>query len=306
MIPAYLWMINDLIFIIYTSGTTANPKGVMLTHRNIVATARNFLTELPLSQDDVCYSNFPLFHSAVFCVMSYFSRGCTQVYDDYELKNTFEVIQREKVNFMFIPAGAMVFLPNYPNAADYKLDSLRMILTGGSRTPVALIRKLYDLFPYLDVIYDTFALTEAAPNVCVTPKTRKMLLENRISDSVGTENYGTHIRIVDDDDNDVPPGGVGEVIVIGDNIMKGYWKMPEETAIALRNGWLHTGDMGRFDDNRHLYIVDRKKDMILSGGENVSSQEVEEVLYTMPAVADVAVIGVPDAKWGERVTLLLC
>ena len=292
---------DDLVIIGYTSGTTANPKGVMLTHRNIIANAMNFLSELPLRQEDVCYSPFPLFHSGAYCVMAYYSRGCTQVYDDFDLVNTFEVLQKEKVNFLFIPAGALVFLPNFPKIADYDRSALRLILTGGSRTPVPTIKALFDVFPTLEVLYDTFALTEAAPLVCVIPKTRQMLQANQISESTGSEAYGTYVRLFDDEDRDVSHGGVGEIVVRGDNVMKGYWEMPEETAKTLRGGWLHTGDMGRFDEKRHLYVVDRKKDMILSGGENVASKEVEEVLYTHPAVADVAVIGVPDPKWGERV-----
>ncbi len=292
---------EDLAIIGYTSGTTANPKGVMLTHKNIIANAMNFLSELPLRQEDVCYSPFPLFHSGSYCVMAYYSRGCTQVYDDFELVNTFEVLQKEKVNFLFIPAGALVFLPGFPKRTDYERNALRLILTGGSRTPVPVIKALFDVFPKLEILYDTFALTEAAPLVCVIPKTRQMLLDNQISESTGTEAYGTYVRLFDDDDKDVPPGGVGEIVVRGDNVMKGYWEMQEETEKTLRGGWMHTGDMGRFDEKRHLYVVDRKKDMILSGGENVASKEVEEVLYTHPAIADVAVIGLPDQKWGERV-----
>jgi acyl-CoA synthetase (AMP-forming)/AMP-acid ligase II len=232
--------------------------------------------------------------------MAYYSRGCTQVFDDFELVNTFEVLQKEKVNFLFIPAEALVFLPNFPKRVDYDRNSLRLILTGGSRTPVPVIRALFDVFPKLEILYDTFALTEAAPLVCVIPKTRQMLLDNQISESTGTEAYGTYVRLFDDDDKDVSSGGVGEIVVRGDNVMKGYWEMKEETEKTLRGGWLHTGDMGRFDEKRHLYVVDRKKNMILSGGENVASKEVEDVLYTHPAIADVAVIGVPDEKWGER------
>jgi acyl-CoA synthetase (AMP-forming)/AMP-acid ligase II len=292
---------NDLAIIGYTSGTTARPKGVMLSHKNIIANAVNFLAELPLRQEDICYSPFPLFHSGGYCVMAYFSRGCTQVYDDFEVKNTFEVIHREKVNYLFIPAGALVFVPSFAEHGNYDLSSLRLILTGGSRTPVPVLNQLYNIFPNLEIVFDTFALTEAGPLVCVIPKTRQMWLESRISESSGPEAYGTYVELVDEQDNIVPPGNVGEIAVRGDNVMMGYWQMPEETANTLRGGWLHTGDMGRFDEKRHLYVVDRKKDMILSGSENVASKEVEEVIYEHPAVADAAVIGVPDEKWGERV-----
>ncbi len=292
---------NDLAIIGYTSGTTAKPKGVMISHRNITANAVNFLVELPLRQEDICYCPFPLFHSGAYCVMAYFSRGCTQVFDNFELDNAFKILQNEKINFMFIPAGALIFLPKFSSHAEYDLSALRMILTGGSRTPLPVMKELFELFPKLETIYDTFALTEASPAVCAIPKTRQMFLDSQITETSGPETYGVHIRLLDVNDEDVPLGGVGEICVSGDNVMQGYWQMPDETNRTIRNGWLHTGDMGRFDEKRHLYVVDRIKDMILSGSENIASKEVEEALYKHPAIEDVAVIGVPDKKWGERV-----
>jgi acyl-CoA synthetase (AMP-forming)/AMP-acid ligase II len=292
---------NDLAIIEYTSGTTAKPKGCMITHKNLVSNAMNFLVELPLLPDDICYNPFPLFHSGGFCVMAYMSRGCTQVYEDFEIKKTFEACEKENVSFMFIPAGALIFLCDYPEYKKYNLESLKLILTGGSRTPAPVINKLFEIFPNLNAIYDTFALTEASPLVCIIPKSRQMFLEGRINESSGPECYGTHVRLVDENGLDVPVGSTGEIAVKGDNVMQGYWNMPEQTMQALNNGWLLTGDMGRFDENRHLYVVDRKKDMILSGSENIASKEVEEILYQHQAVADVAVIGLPDDKWGEVV-----
>lgn len=296
---------KDLAVIEYTSGTTAKPKGCMITHRNLVANAVNFLVELPLTRDDICYNPFPLFHSGGFCVMAYMSRGCTQVYDDFDIENTFRVIEREKVNFMFIPAGALIFLAASSSYGNYTLDSLRLVLTGGSRTPLPVLESLFSIFPNLQAIYDTFALTEASPLVCVIAKTRKMLEAGEITEGSGPECYGVHVRLFDDNDVDVKPGEVGEIAVKGDNVMQGYWKMPEETEKALKNGWLHTGDMGRFDEKRYLYVVDRKKDMILSGSENIASKEVEEIIYQHPAIADVAVIGKPDEKWGETVHAII-
>lgn len=292
---------NDLAIIEYTSGTTAKPKGCMITQRNLVANAVNFLVELPLKPDDICYNPFPLFHSGGFCVMAYMSRGCTQIYEDFDIKRVFEVCELENVSFMFIPAGALIFLCEYPEFKNYNLKSLKMILTGGSRIPVPVMNKLFTIFPNLDAIYDTYALTEASPLVCIMSKTRKMFADGLLNESSGPESYGVHVRLVEDDGLDVGAGKTGEIAVKGDNVMQGYWNMPEQTSQALNHGWLLTGDMGRFDENRHLYVVDRKKDMILSGSENIASKEVEEVICQHDAVADVAVIGLPDEKWGEVV-----
>ncbi len=292
---------NDLAIIGYTSGTTAKPKGVMLSHKNIVANAFNFLADLPLRRDDICYSPFPLFHSGAYCVMAYFSRGCTQIYDDFALQNTFEVIQNEKVNFLFIPAGALVFLPSFTGADQYDLSSLRLILTGGSATPVQVAKNLFAIFPKLEALYDAYALTEAAPLVCLATKTRAIVDNSAIDENTGPESYGVWVKIVDYEDKELQHGEVGEIVVQGDNVMKGYWHMPEETSHILRNGWLHTGDMGRWNNKREMVVVDRLKDMILSGGENISSREVEEVLYEHPSVSEAAVVGHPDERFGERV-----
>ena len=292
---------HDLAIIGYTSGTTANPKGVMLNHRNIVANAVNFLVDLPLRRDDICYNPFPLFHSGAYCVMAYFSRGCTQVYDDFALQNTFEIIQKEKVNYLFIPAGALVFLPGFAKTDQYDLGSLRLILTGGSATPVQVARNLFSIFPSLEALYDAYALTEASPLVCLATKTREMVDTSSIDENTGPESYGVRVKIVDYEDQEVPYGEVGEIVVQGDNVMQGYWRMPDETAHIMRGGCLHTGDMGRWNDKREMVVVDRLKDMILSGGENISSREVEEVLYEHPAISEAAVIGHPDEKFGERV-----
>jgi len=158
------------------------------------------------------------------------------------------------------------------------------------------------MFPTLGSIHDIYGLTECTASVVARTITKDMLPRlSEIGEHCGPEVYGVHVRLVDDSGKDVPVGELGEVAVKGDTTCKGYWDKPKETAESLKEGWLHTGDIGKFDENRNLYIVDRKKDMILSGGENIASKEVEATLFLHPAVLDCAVIGLPDPKWGENV-----
>jgi len=165
-----------------------------------------------------------------------------------------------------------------------------------------VVRGLFNMFPNLGSIHDIYGLTECTASVVARTITRPMLPNlDQIGEHCGPEVYGAHVRLVDDAGHDVPVGEMGEVAVKGDTTCQGYWDKPEETTAALKDGWLHTGDIGKFDERRNLYIVDRKKDMILSGGENIASKEVEGTILLNPAVADCAVIGLPDPKWGENV-----
>lgn len=293
---------SDIATIGYTSGTTALPKGALISHKNIMANNVNYLIELPLYPTDVCYNHFPMFHCGGYSLMGYYGRGLTQVYDDFALKSSFEVIQKEKVNYWYIPAGALAFVPTYGEAKNYDIRSLRVIYTGGSATRNEVVRGLYNMFPNLGSIHDIYGLTECTASVVARTITKAMLPNlDQIGEHCGPEVYGTHVRLVDDAGKDVPFGEMGEVAVKGDTTCQGYWDKPEETAAALKDGWLFTGDIGKFDEGRNLYIVDRKKDMILSGGENIASKEVEGTIFLHPAVADCAVIGLPDPKWGENV-----
>ena len=293
---------SDIATIGYTSGTTAQPKGALITHKNFMANNANYLIELPLYPTDVCYNHFPMFHCGGYSLTGYYGRGLTQVYDDFALKTSFEVIQKEKVNYWYIPAGALAFVPTFPDHAKYDVRSLRVIYTGGSSTRNEVVSGLYKMFPNLGSIHDIYGLTECTASVVARTITKDMLPRlSEIGEHCGPEVYGVHVRLVDDSGKDVPVGELGEVAVKGDTTCKGYWDKPKETAESLKDGWLHTGDIGKFDENRNLYIVDRKKDMILSGGENIASKEVEATLFLHPAVLDCAVIGLPDPKWGENV-----
>ncbi|MCL6446986.1 MAG: long-chain-fatty-acid--CoA ligase [Armatimonadetes bacterium] len=293
---------DDLAVICYTSGTTAMPKGVMLSHGNIAANAANENLGIALSPDDIVYYPAPLFHVMGCMAMGMMALGCTMVFEEFNVNTIYETIQREKVTEITTTAGPWTILVNSGiDARKYDLSSVRTVLAGGSQMPKRVAAELFDIFPNLNVLYTSFAQTEAAPFVTIGPVTREDIRAGRFNEHSGREVFLTRARIVDDKDNDLPVGQRGEILARGPNVMLGYWELPEETAAALRGGWLHTNDIGYFDENGYLYVVDRKKDMILSGSENISSKEVESVLYQHPAIADAAVIGVPDEKWGERV-----
>lgn len=293
---------TDIATIGFTSGTTAQPKGAIISHRNIMANLYNYLIELPLYKDDICYNHFPMFHCGGYALLGYYGRGLTQVYDDFDLRNAFEVIQRERVNYWYIPAGALAFVPDFADHRKYEVGSLRVIYTGGSATRNPVVQGIFDMFPNLQSLHDIYGLTECTASVVARQITRNMLSNlSAIGEHCGPECFGVHTQLVDWEGNEVPRGQIGEVVVRSDTTCQGYWKKPDETESLFRGGWLHTGDMGRYDEDRNLYIVDRLKDMILSGGENISSCEVEGTLLLHPEVREAAVIGVSDEKWGERV-----
>jgi acyl-CoA synthetase (AMP-forming)/AMP-acid ligase II len=199
-------------------------------------------------------------------------------------------------------------LLDYPEKDKYNLKSIKTITYAGAPMPVELLRRAIEFFGKNKFI-QFFGMTETGPQIThlrrkdhVFEGTEKQLMRLR---SVGIECQNVHVRIVDDNDKDLSTGEVGEIIVKSEGVTKGYWKKPEETQKAIKNGWFHTGDMGYLDEDRYLYIVDRKKDMIITGGENVYSAEVENVLCMHPAISEAAVIGVPHEKWGETVKAIV-
>ncbi|AGL03293.1 acyl-CoA synthetase (AMP-forming)/AMP-acid ligase II [Desulfoscipio gibsoniae DSM 7213] len=293
---------KDLAVISYTSGTTSMPKGVMLSHGNISANAANENLSVCITHDDIVYYPAPLFHVMGCMAMGMLATGCTLVFEEYKAEKFYERIQQESITKVVTTAGPLTMLVNSEiNYKQYDLSSLRTVITGGSPMPGKIATELFNILPNLEVMYVSFAQTEASPFITIDAVTRQDILEGRYNEHSGREVFLTRVKIVDDQDNDLPVGHRGEIIARGPNVMLGYWEMPEENTQTLREGWLHTNDIGYFDSNGYLYVVDRKKDMILSGSENVSSKEVESVLYQHPAIADAAVIGVSDEKWGERV-----
>ncbi len=289
---------EDPVMIMYTSGTTGRPKGAMLTHKNQIVDAINFLIETDLGSDErgVCVA--PLFHigALALCLKLLLVGGTTIIEREFVPQAVLRLLHREKITIQFLVPAMWIFLLEQPDIADYDLKTLRMAITGGAAMPIEVKDRLMKQFPNAGV-YDVFGQTEMSP--CTTLlKARDAL---RKPGSVGQRMVNVEARIVDDDDRDVPQGEIGEIVYRGPTVMKEYYKNPEATAEAMSGGWFHSGDLVREDQEGYLYVVDRKKDMIISGGENIYAAEVEEVLYSHPGILEAAVIGIPDPQWGENV-----
>jgi len=288
---------EDVAIILYTSGTTGKPKGAMLTHKNIYSNAKDVGDYLKMNQEDRVVTVLPMFH--VFCLTVVLNApllcGATLlIAPKFSPKEVFSVI-KEHTATVFAGVPTMYnFLYQYPDGDPNDLKSLRLCISGGASLPVALLKNFEKKFNV--VISEGYGLSEASPVTSFNPLDRP-----RKPGSIGTSILQVENKIVDGLGQDVPIGAVGELIVRGPNVMKGYYKMPEETQAAIRDGWLYTGDMARMDEEGYFYIVDRKKDLIIVGGYNVYPREVEEVIYNHPDVVEVAVVGVPDPNQGEAV-----
>ncbi len=304
---------DDIIGLGYTSGTTGRPKGVMFTHKNVLTEVYNSHACVSITPKDVGLNFFPFFHVGFVRSVTYMAMGVVNVCADFSPQVACELIEKHRVTHAALTPAQVNLLVNYPEVKNYDLSSLRKIICGGGHTPLATLKKFFEIIPRdFEIFWVTLGLTEAVACLTGIAIRREMLgdLEKKMDSfkgrrpsgvSVGTALPYFQIRIVDDHDRDVPAWVPGEVLGYGDNVMKGYWRLPEATAETLWGGWLHTGDIGVFTEEGDIYIVDRKKDMILSGDENVYPAEVEEVLYSHPSILEAAVIGVPDEKWGETV-----
>jgi long-chain acyl-CoA synthetase len=283
--------------ILYTSGTTGTPKGAELSHdnlrRNCIAAGALF----DLGSEAVTLGALPLFHSfGQTCGMNatIAAGGTLTLIPRFDPGKALEIIQRDRVNvFEGVPTmyGAML---HHPGADTFDASTLRACASGGSAMPVELMRGFEEKFNCK--VLEGYGLSETSPVASFNHPDRE-----RKPGSIGTPIDGVEMRVVDDDDNEVPPGEVGEIVIRGHNVMKGYWNRPDATAEAIRNGWFHSGDMAHVDEDGYFFIVDRKKDMIIRGGYNVYPREIEEVLYEHPAVREVAVLGVPHESHGEEV-----
>jgi fatty-acyl-CoA synthase len=291
--------------IFYTSGTSANPKGVMLTHRNIYLQAMSSLLTHESSAESVHLHTIPLFHANGWgAAHTVTVRGAKHVmisrFDPVEI---FRLIEQERVQSLGAVPAMAIALVNCPEFRKYDLSSLKWLNLGGAASSPSLVQEVEEKFGC--TCFAGYGLTETAPTLS-TSRMKPGLGwegEQRFAGQAmaGFAIPGVELRVVDADDNDVARDGtaVGEVIARGDSIMKGYWKQPDATAEAMRGGWFHTGDMATWNEEGYVLIVDRKKDIIVSGGENISSLEVEKRLLAHPAVLEVAVIPVPDEQWGE-------
>ncbi|MGB0630001.1 MAG: long-chain-fatty-acid--CoA ligase [Alphaproteobacteria bacterium] len=296
---------DDIIQIYYTSGTTGDPKGVCLTNANVYWCGVDCTTTMDYQLGSVWLHSAPMFHLAdavAFWAVPLVG-GC-QVAVHFQPDKVLDLIQRERVTITSLPATLIALIANHADLSKYDLSSLTQIMYGGSPTPLGVLQKAEEFFPG-SMLLHTYGITETAGLACcLHPQDHDLTVgENGHyrAASCGPPTPLVDMMVVDDNDNELGPGEIGEVVFGGPKIMKEYWRKPEITAEALRGGWYHTGDMGYVDETGHLYLVDRKKDMIISGAENIYSVEVETVISTHPAVREVAVIGIPHDVWGEQV-----
>ena len=300
---------DEVILIYYTSGTTGDPKGVCLTNRNMFYGGVDPVMVMGVAADDIWLHSAPMFHLAdSWAFWSVPMVGGKQVIVQFEPHRALELIQREHVTITSLPATLIDMIANLPEARRYDLSSLRMIMYGGSPTPLGVLHKAAETFsPHL--LLHTYGITETAGIACcLDPAEHTLEVPSggvHRAASAGRAVPFVDLRVVDEAGNDLPPGEVGEAVLGGPKVMKEYWRQPEATAAVLKDGWYHSGDMGYLDEGQSLYLVDRKKDMIITGAENVYSVEVENVISTHPAVLEVAVIGVPDDRWVEAVKAIV-
>jgi len=295
---------DDLAALYYTGGTTGVSKGVMLSHRNIVSNALNTIPAIDFRSDMRWLHAAPMFHIADALAIY----GVTMVAGRHVFIPAFEpvtvlkAIQAEGITESLWVPTMINMIANHPDIGKYDLSTLRHLPYGASPMPAAVINKAIEVLPDCKFTH-AYGQTECAPLVTVNGPESHVGegLKNELYKSCGRACMTVDIKIIDEDGNELPAGEIGEVCARGPNIMMGYWNKPEQTAAALRDGWMHSGDGGYMTEDGYLYIVDRVKDMIISGGENVYSAEVENAVYQHASVVECAVIGVPDEKWGERV-----
>lgn len=295
---------SDLAAIFYTGGTTGRAKGVMLAHANLYANAVHALAQFRYDERTVYLSAGPLYHLAAGSrIFTTVIAGATHVViPRFSVEDVFAAIAAHKVTMTAVVPTMMNMLIQHPGFASADLSSLDLITYGASPMPEALIAEFLNRLPHVR-FGQAYGMTELSPACTyLEPRHHSLDPERRhLLRSAGRPALGVDVRIVDAADRDLPVGEVGEIVVAGPIVMQGYWKQPELTAEALRGGYMHTGDLGRMDAEGFLYVVDRLKDMIVSGGENVYSAEVEDALRRHPDVAMCAVVGIPHAVWGEAV-----
>jgi long-chain acyl-CoA synthetase len=294
----------DLAGIFYTGGTTGRSKGVMLSHANLMANAFNVLCERPVAGEAIYLHAAPMFHlanaGAMYAVL--LRGGTNAMIPAFTPEGALAIIEKERItDTVLVPTMIQMMVDN-PRFRAYDMSSLSRIAYGASPISEALLVRAMAALPATQ-FSQGYGMTELSP-VATTLRWEEHFGEGFAKGrhrSAGRATYGCEVRIVDPQDQPVAAGVIGEIVARGDNVMMGYWERPEETAKAIVDGWMHTGDGGYMDEDGFVYIVDRVKDMIVTGGENVYSIEVENALAQHPAVAQCAVIGIPDAEWGEAV-----
>ncbi|AKG04993.1 long-chain fatty acid--CoA ligase [Salimicrobium jeotgali] len=288
---------DDLAVILYTSGTTGKPKGAMLTHKNIYSNAKDVATYLEISEEDRVIATLPMFH--VFCLTVALNApivngGTIIVIPQFSPGEVFKAAKEyEATVFAGVPT-MYNYLLQTGDGQESTFENMRINVSGGSSLPVSLLEAFEKKFNVR--VSEGYGLSEASPVTAFNPLDRP-----RRAGSIGQNITNVENKVVDELGQEVPAGETGELVVKGPNVMKGYYKMPEETAVTIKDGWLFTGDMAREDEEGYFYIVDRKKDLIIVGGYNVYPREVEEVLYQHPEITEAAVVGEPHPEMGEAV-----
>ena len=299
---------DDPYIIFYTSGTTALPKGAVYTHRRRLENYRLKCLEMAAEAGSRHLIIIPLFHTGgdSHTWIMFYIAGCNVILKERSFNpvSVMQAIQKYRLTDMHIVPTQLVMMINQPDIAKYDFSSMKRIFYAGSSMPTEVLRRGLEIFG--PIFNQGYGLTESGPMSCGMYARDHMVLdkspeEQKVLRSVGQPCIGVHIRIVNDRNEDLPPGEPGEIIIQHKSLMKEYWHKPVETASTIIDGWLHTGDVGHYDERGFIYIVDRKSDMIITGGENVFPREIEEVLYTHPAVAEAAVIGIPDPVWVEKI-----
>ena len=303
-IPDAMRVSADLAGIFYTGGTTGRSKGVMLSHGNLMANAMNALGEGLFPNSSVYLHAAPMFHLANGAAMYslLLNGGSNVIIQGFTPEGVMAAFQNERVTDVLLVPTMIQMLVDHPALGSYDLSSVKNIIYGASPISEAVLGRAIAALPKVQFT-QAYGMTELSPIATI------LHWNEHIGDSrakgrhrgAGRATLGCEVRIVDTDDKPLPIGAVGEIAVRGDNVMMGYWERPEETSKAVIDGWMHTGDGGYMDEDGFVYVVDRVKDMIISGGENVYSVEVENAIAQHPAVAQCAVIGIPSEQWGEQV-----
>ncbi len=290
---------DEAVQLLYTSGTESRPKGALLSARCLYSHYTSCIADGEMSSEDIEVHSLPLFHCAqldCFLTPDLYLGATSIVLAAPDAATLLRTIQVERVTKLFCPPTVWIALLRHPDFDDADLSSLKKGYYGASIMPVEIIKEITARIPGLR-LFNFYGQTEMSPVATVLKPEDQM----RKLGSAGRAAINVETRVVDDEDQPVPVGTVGEIVHRGPHVTLGYWKNPEKTAEAFRNGWFHSGDLGVMDDEGYLSVVDRKKDMIKTGGENVASREVEEVVFTHPAVSEVAVFGVPHPRWIEAV-----
>jgi len=292
---------QDTAVILYTSGTTGKPKGAELTHANLLRNAQVIVNLSSITEDDVLLGALPLFHSfGQTCGLNggMLAGATLSMIPRFDPAKALEIIQRDGVTiFQGVPTMYTAML-NLDGKERFDVSTLRLCVSGGSAMPIEVLKGFEEAFGCK--VLEGYGLSETSPVASFNHPDRE-----RKPGTIGTPVEGVEMKVVDDDGHDVAQGEVGEIVIKGHNVMKGYWNREEATAEAIKDGWFFTGDMGRIDEDGYFAIVDRKKEFFIRGGYNVYPREIEEVLYEHEAVQEAAVVGVPDASMGEEVAAVV-